>query len=217
MKRRLRLMRRVVARNFARQRALALDEAARDIVRAGGDDGVDLRALGDQHPPVERVLEEAVGAPVARHLDEGDHVEKDARPVALGERQVEEVDPRRRLAHHGLQRALQEREAAELDLPQFRDRVGALGVLDPRAPERGRKVGLPRRRPLGLLVHRVDSQTPRPPPAPGRAIGPAKLSQSPRRLQHGSRPCPQATEPHARRAGIDPAAAIPDNRAPNGE
>ena len=99
---------------------------------------------------MQRVLEETVGSPVAPHLDEGDHVEKDARPFARGERQIEQVDARRRLPHDGFELALEQREAPDLDLAQLRDRLGALGVLDPRAPDRGGEIGLRRLRNSGF-------------------------------------------------------------------
>ena len=126
---------------LGRERPLPLDQAPRDIVGHRRDDLVDLLALGDEHPAVQRVLEEAVGAPVAPHLDEGDHVEKDARTLALGERQVEQVHARRRLAHDRFELAFEQRQAPDLDLAQFRDRLGAFGVLDPRAPDGAARSG----------------------------------------------------------------------------
>ena len=114
---------------FGRQSPLALDEPPRHVIGDGGDDPVDLLALGDQHPTVQRVLGKAVGSPVAPHLDKGDHVEKETRPLARGERQIEQVDARGRLPHQGFELALEQREASHLDLAQLRDRIGALGVL----------------------------------------------------------------------------------------
>ena len=99
---------------------------------------------------MQRVLEEAIGPAVAPHVDEGDHVDKDARMLALRQRQIEHVDARRRLPHDGFQRAFEQRQAACLDLPQISDRFRALGVLRSRAPHRRREVRLRRLRPSGM-------------------------------------------------------------------
>ena len=140
---------RLAGRASRRERAFALDKAARDIVGDRSDDPVDLLAFRDQHPPVEGILEEAIGPPVASHVDKGDHVEKEPRALALGQRQIEHVDARRRLPHDGFESAFEQREAARLDFAQIRNRLGAFGVFHSREPHRRRKVGLRRLRTLG--------------------------------------------------------------------
>ena len=54
----------------------------------------------------------------------------------------------------GFQRAFERLQTVDLELAQIRDRLGALGVLDPRLPDRGCEVGLDRNV-LGLVVHRL--------------------------------------------------------------
>ena len=136
------------------QRPFALDQTARDIIGDRGGDGVDRLVFGDQHPAVAGVLIKAIGAPVVRHVDEGDHVEEQARMLARRQRQIEQVDVRRRLVDDGLERALERRQAAHFELAQLRDRLGALGVLDPRLPDRGCEIRLGRDV-VGLVVHRL--------------------------------------------------------------
>ena len=146
----LRRFRRAVVRG---ERPLALDEPARDIIGDGGRDRVDRLAFGDQHAAVTRVLKEAIGAPVVRHVDEGDHVEEKARMLALSQRQIEHVDARRGLSDDGFKRVLELAQTAELNFAQVRDRLGALGVFDSRLPDRGCEVRLGRSV-LWFLVHR---------------------------------------------------------------
>ena len=118
-------------------RAFALDQAARDIIGGGGNDRVDRLAFGYQHAAVARVLEKSIGALIVRHVDEGDHVEEEARMLALRQRQIEQVERLRRLVDDGLQRALKRFETDNLEIAHLRDRIGALGVLDPSLPDRG--------------------------------------------------------------------------------
>ena len=134
--------------------ALALDQAARDIIGGGGNDRVDRLAFGYQHAAVARVLEESIGALIVRHVDEGDHVEEEARMLALRQRQIEQAEPLRRLVDDRLQRALKRFETDDLKIAHLRDRIGALGVLDPSLPDRGYEVRLDRDV-LGFVVHRL--------------------------------------------------------------
>ena len=55
-------------------------------------------------------------------------------------RQIEHVDARRGLPHDGLERAFEQRQTPRFDFAQVRDRLGALGVFDPRPPDRGGEV-----------------------------------------------------------------------------
>ena len=142
------------SRRLRGQRALALDETAGDIIGDRGGDGVDRLAFGDQHPAVACVLMEPVGAPVVRHVDEGDHVDEQTRMIAPRQRQIKHVDVRRRLRDDGLERAFEQRQTAHFNLAQIRNRLGALGVLDPRLPDRGCEVGQGGKFGLGLVVHR---------------------------------------------------------------
>ena len=135
-------------------RALALDQTARDIIGDSSDNRVGRLAFGHQHAAVARVLKKSIGALIVRHVDERDHVEKEARMLALGQRQIKQVDALRRLVDDRLQRALKRFEADNLELAHLRDRLGALGVLDPRLPDRGCEVRLGRNI-VGLVVHRL--------------------------------------------------------------
>ncbi len=118
-------------------RALALDQAARDIIGDSGNDRVERLAFGHQHAASARVLKESIGALIVRHVDERDHVEEEARMLALRQRQIKQVEPLRRLVDDRLQYALQRFETDNLELAHLRDRIGALGVLDPSLPDRG--------------------------------------------------------------------------------
>ena len=135
-------------------RALALDQTARDIIGDSSDDRVDRLAFGHQHAALARVLEESIGALIVRHVDERDHVEEEARMLALRQRQIKQVEPLRRLVDDRLQRALKRFETDNLELAHLRDRIGALGVLDPSLPDRGDEVRLDRDV-LRLVVHRL--------------------------------------------------------------
>jgi pseudouridylate synthase len=135
-------------------RALTLDQTARDIIGDSSNDRVGRLAFGHQHPALTRVLEKSVGALIVRHVDERDHVEKEARMLALGQRQIKQVDALRRPVDDRLQRALKRFEADNLELAHLRDRIGALGVLDPSLPNRGDEIRLARDV-LRLVVHRL--------------------------------------------------------------
>ena len=135
-------------------RALALDQTARDIIGDSSNDRVERLAFGHQHAAIARVLEESIGALVVRHVDECDHVEEEARMLALRQRQIKQIETLRRLVDDRLQRALKRFEADNLELAHLRDRIGALGVLDPSLPDRGAEVRLDREV-LGLVVHRL--------------------------------------------------------------
>ncbi len=74
--------------------------------------------------------------------------------LALRQRHIEQVDALRRLVDDRLQRALERFETDNLELAHLRDRIGALGVLDPSLPERGCEVRLDRDV-MGLVVHRL--------------------------------------------------------------
>ena len=69
--------------------------------------------------------------------------------LAWRQRHIEQVDAWRRLVDDRLQRALERPQTDDFELAQIRDRLGALGVLDPSLPERGAKVRL-NRNVLGL-------------------------------------------------------------------
>ena len=51
--------------------------------------------------------------------------------LALGQRQIKQVEPLRRLVDDRLQRALKRLETDDLELAHLRDRIRALGVVDP--------------------------------------------------------------------------------------
>ena len=74
--------------------------------------------------------------------------------LALRQRQIKQIDALRRLVDDRLQRALKRFEADNLKLAHLRDRIGALGVLDPSLPDRGDEVRLDRDV-LRLVVHRL--------------------------------------------------------------
>ena len=135
-------------------RALALDQTARDIIGDGSDDRVERLAFGHQHAALARVLEKSIGALIVRHVDKRDHVDEEARMLALRQRQIKQIDALRRLVDDRLQRALKRFEADNLKLAHLRDRIGALGVLDPSLPDRGDEVRLDRDV-LRLVVHRL--------------------------------------------------------------
>ena len=73
--------------------------------------------------------------------------------LALGQRQIKHVDALGRLVDDRLQHALKRFEADNLELAHLRDRIGALGVLDPSLPDRGDEIRLARDV-LRLVVHR---------------------------------------------------------------
>ena len=84
-------------------RALALDQTARDIIGDSSDDRVERLAFGHQHTALARVLEKSIGALIVRHVDKRDHVEEEARMLALRQRQIKQVDALRRLVDDRLQ------------------------------------------------------------------------------------------------------------------
>ena len=90
-----------------------------------------------------------------RHVDEGDHVEEEARMLALRQRHIEQVDALRRLVDDGFQRALKRFETGDFELAHLGDRVGALGVLNSGLPDRGCEVRLDRNV-VGLVVHQLE-------------------------------------------------------------
>ena len=71
--------------------------------------------------------------------------------LTLSQRQIEQVDPLRRLADDELQRALERFETEDFELAHLGDRIGALGVLDARLADRGYEVRLGRNV-VGLVV-----------------------------------------------------------------
>ena len=135
-------------------RALALDQATRDIIGGSRDDRVERLAFGHQHTAIARVLEKSIGALVVRHVDKRDHVDEEARMLALCQRQIKQIHPLRRLVDNRLQRALKRLEADNLQLAHLRNRVSALGVLDPSLPNRSGEVRLGRDV-LRLVVHQL--------------------------------------------------------------
>ncbi len=90
-----------------------------------------------------------------RHVDKRDHVEKEARMLALRQRHIEQVDALRRLVDDRFQRALKRFETDDLEIAHLGDRIGALGVLDPSLPDRGYEVRLDRDV-VWLVVHRLE-------------------------------------------------------------
>ena len=136
------------------QRPFALDQTPRDVIGDSSDDRVDRLAFGYQHAALARVLKKSIGALIMRHVDKCDHVEEEARMLALRQRHIEQVDALRRLVDDRLQRALKRLETGNFELAHLRDRIGALGVLDPSLPDRGCEVRLDRDV-VGLVVHRL--------------------------------------------------------------
>ena len=169
------------------KRAFALNQTARDIIGDGGDDRIDGLAFGHQHAAMARILKKTISALIVRHVDKRDHVEEEARMLALGQRKIEQVDALRRLIDDGLERALERFQAADFELAHFRDRFGALRVLDPRLPDRGCKVGLGRNI-VGLVVHRLVFSSARSAPSVARIRGPqAGRAAGPFRAWPGNR------------------------------
>ena len=83
-----------------------------------------------------RILLQDVAAGVARHLDEADHVDEQARLGTRHQRDVEDVDVGRDLGQERLQRILQKLEPAETRRAQLGTRSGALRIVGARAPHR---------------------------------------------------------------------------------
>jgi len=137
------------------QHPFALNQTARDIIGGGSDDRVDQLAFGHQHAALARVLKKSIGALVMRHVDERDHVEEEARMLALRQRHIKQVDTLRRLVDDRLQRALKRFETGNFELARLRDRITALGVLNPGLPDRGYEVRLDRNV-VGFVVHRLE-------------------------------------------------------------
>ncbi len=111
------------------ERLLALDQAARDIVRNRRDDALGAVAFRDQHAAVARVLEEAERAAIVCEVDEADHVEEQPRPVAVADAEIEQFHIVGRLVEDRPDRVLKKFEPRGLGLAQIGERLVLLGAL----------------------------------------------------------------------------------------
>ena len=136
------------------QRAFALDQTTPDIVGDSSDDDLDRLVVGNEHTTVAGILIKAIGALITRQIHVGDHVQEQTRMLARRQRHIEQVNAWRRLVDDALQRTLERPQTDDFEVPQIRDRLGALGVLHPRLPERGCEIRL-NRNVIGLVVHRL--------------------------------------------------------------
>ena len=116
-----------------------------DIGRHGGHGGVDALALVQHRTDVPAILHQAVGAPVAAHLDEGHHVDEEPRVLARHESGVEEVDLGRHLGQDGFEHLAQEFEPRQFRVAEVAERLGAIGHLHPCGPDRRRQARGPDR------------------------------------------------------------------------
>jgi len=112
------------------KRALAFDQAASDVFRYHIDD---IGACGRfrQHlAPEPRILDEAVNALVASHLDMRDGIDPQARSVAARQTAIEQVNTIRNFRKHWIELFIEELKARNLGVPQIDDHAGALRRLD---------------------------------------------------------------------------------------
>ena len=95
-------------------RLTSLDQPLGDIVGDRLDDFVELLRLADREAAVTRILHEAIDAAIAPHLDEAEHVDKQARVLGRRQRDIEQVAIGRHLRKNRLKVVLQEFEARDL-------------------------------------------------------------------------------------------------------
>ena len=123
------------------QRPLALHQPVRDIFGHRVDQSGDTLALADGDAAVARVLQEPIDAAVAPHLDEADMVDEEARALAMGEADVEEIAILRHLGEHRGEMVAQNFEPGDLGFAQIGEHVGALRIGEASAPQRAGEVG----------------------------------------------------------------------------
>ena len=123
------------------QRPLALHQPVRDIFGHRVDQSGDTLALADGDAAVARVLQETIDAAVAPHLDEADMVDEEARALAMGEADVEEIAILRHLGEHRGEMVAQNFEPGDLGFAQIGEHVGALRIGEASAPQRAGEVG----------------------------------------------------------------------------
>ncbi len=83
-----------------------------------------------------RILHEPIGPPVAAHLDERNHVDEQARPLARNETDVEEIDLGRNLCQHGRDGVSQQIKTRHLAAAEVDQALRALGLLQSRGADR---------------------------------------------------------------------------------
>ncbi len=133
------------------ERALAFDDALRDIFRHRCRDVGDADALRQHLAAVAGVLKKTVDPLVAAHRDMGDGVDPEPRGLTTRNPAVEQVDLRRDFREQRIERLVEQLEPRNLGVVQIDDHAGALGGVDARPAQRLlqalRLVGLGRSRP----------------------------------------------------------------------
>ena len=127
---------RLPERRVVGQRALALDQPARDIA---GDRAHDFRhfvAFGQHGAAIAGVLHETVLPLVAAHLDMGDDVDPQPRHVAPADAAVEQFDAGRDVVEQRIERFVQQFEPRQFGVVQIDDDGRTLGRLDARLAHR---------------------------------------------------------------------------------
>ena len=114
-----------------RQRVLALDDPARDVVGHRFDDRRRLVGFRKHDAAVTRVLHEAVGALVAAHDDVRDHVDPESRRIAAADAAVEQIDGVGNFGEQRIERFGEDFQPRHFGVAQVDDDAGAIGRLDP--------------------------------------------------------------------------------------
>ena len=118
------------------ERALALDQASRDISRHRLHDVWNVVRLGEDMTAEAAVVKKAIATLVASHGDMGDRVDPQARRLAAADAAIEQIDLARNFSKQRIERFVQELKARHFGIAQIDDDAGALGRLDARLMDR---------------------------------------------------------------------------------
>src|SRR6185437_4063480 len=119
-----------------RQRVLALDHAAGDIIGDGIDDRRHVARFRKHDAAIASVLQEAIDALVASHHHMRNHVEPEPRRLTIADATLEQVDIVGHLRKQRIELLVQDFEPGDLGVTEIDDHAGAIGGLDPRLVKR---------------------------------------------------------------------------------
>ena len=118
------------------KRALALDQAARNISRHRLHDVCNVVRFREHMPAEAAVVKKAIASLVASHRDMGDSVDPQSRRLAAADTAIEQIDLARNFRKQRIKRFVEEFEPRHLGIAQIDDDAHALGRVDARLMHR---------------------------------------------------------------------------------